>query len=116
MFSVVLTASTGSLEYVDSILDLTTGYYPQAAQLSSDVISGLTEPTYSGTPMYASLSLGGASYAVVIDRDGSNGKLYADTDGSKMLVPIDWTQQLYDGGFLADVSFNIATDNGTRAY
>ena len=116
MFSVVLIASTGSLEYVDSILDLTTGYYPQAVQLSSDAISGLTEPTYSGTPMYASLTLAGASYALVIDQDGSNGKLYADVDGSKKLVPIDWIQQLYDGGNLASVSFQLPTDKGTRPY
>jgi len=114
--SVPLVASTGNLEYVDSILDLTTGYYPQAVQLSSDAIPGLTEPTYSGTPMYASLKLADSSYALVIDQDGSDGKLYADTDGSETLVLIDWVQQLYDGGFLADASFNIATDNGTRPY
>ncbi len=116
MFSVVLIASTGNLEYVDSILDLTTGYYPQAVQLSSDAISGLTEPTYSGTPMYASLTLAGASYALVIDQDGSAGKLYVDVDGSKKLAPVNWIQQLYDGGNLASVSFQLPTDKGTRPY
>ena len=115
-FSVVLIASTGHLEYVDSILDLTTGYYPQAVQLSSDAIAGLTEPAYTGTPLYASLTLGGASYALVIDKDGSDGKLYVDADGSKALSPIDWIQQLYDGGYLASVSFDIQSDNGVRAY
>jgi len=116
LFSAMLAASAGSLEYVDSILDLTTGYYPQAVQLSSVAVSGLTEPTYSGTPMYASLTLGGASYALVIDQNGSDGKLYADTDGSKTLVPIDWIQQLWDGGDLASASFQLSADNGRRPY
>jgi len=116
MFSVVLIASTGNLEYVDSILDLTTGYYPQAVQLSSDAIAGLTEPAYTGTPLYASLTLADASYTIIIDKDGSDGKLYVDADGSKALSPIDWIQQLYDGGYLASVSFDIQNDNGVRAY
>lgn len=116
LFSAMLAASTGSLEYVDSILDLTTGYYPQALQLSSDAIPGLTEPDYSGTPMYATLTLGGAGFALVIDQDGGSGKLYADTDGSETLVPIDWIQQLYDGGFLGYATFTIQTDSGTRQY
>ena len=116
MFSVVLIASTGHLEYVDSILDLTTGYYPQAVQLSSDAVSGLTEPTYDGTPMYASLTLGGASYALVIDKDENDGKLYVDADGSKALSPVDWIQQLYDGGYLASMSFQLPTGHGVRAY
>ena len=116
LFSAMLAASTGSLEYVDSILDLTTGYYPQALQLSSDAIPGLTEPDYSGTPMYATLTLGGAGFALVIDQDGGSGKLYADTDGSETLVPIDWIQQLYDGGFLGYATFTIPTDSGTRQY
>ena len=115
-FSFVLIASTANLEYVDSILDLTTGYYPQAVQLSSDAIPGLTEPTYSGSPMYATLTLGGEDFALVIDQDGSNGKLYADIDSSKKLISIDWIQQLYDGGFLADASFVIPTDSGSRQY
>jgi len=114
--SVSLVAATGSLEYVDSILDLTTGYYPQAAQLSSEAIVELTEPAYTGTPLYASLTLGGASHAVVIDKDGGNGKLYVDADGSKNLSAVDWIQQLYDGGYLANVSFNIGSDNGVRPY
>ncbi len=116
MFSVVLIASTGDLVYVDSILDLTTGYYPQAAQLSSKPLTGLTEPSYSGTPMYATLTLAGTSYAIVIDQDGSKGKLYVDVNGSKTLKPIDWTQQLRDGGYLTSVSFDIPTDHSTRPY
>ena len=115
-FSVVLVASTGNLEYVDSILDLTTAYYPQAVQLSSDAITGLTEPAYSGTPMYASLTLGGASYTIVIDQDGSDGKLYVDVDASKALSPIDWVQQLWDGSYLASVSFQLPAGDSTRPH
>ncbi|MEA3238518.1 MAG: TlpA disulfide reductase family protein [Candidatus Bipolaricaulota bacterium] len=114
--SVSLVATTGSLEYVDSILDLTTAYYPQAVQLSSDAISGLIEPTYSGTPMYASLTLAHSNYALVIDQDGSDGKLYVDANGDNELAPVDWVQQLWDGGYLASVSFKISNDSGTRPY
>jgi len=116
MFSGALIASTGNLDYVDSILDLTTAYYPQAVQLSSDAIPGLTEPSYSGTPMYASLSLAGESYTIVIDQDGSDAKLYVDANGDNELASVDWAQQLYDGGYLASVSFEIPTESGTRVY
>jgi len=118
LFSAVLIASTGDLKYVDSILDLTTSYYPQAVQLSSDPISGLTEPTYSGTPTYASMTLAGRSFALVLDRDGSNGKLYVDADESKVLSPVDWMQRLWDGSYVGSASFQLrASDgNGVRAY
>jgi thiol-disulfide isomerase/thioredoxin len=116
IFSVVLIASTENLDYVDSILDLTTAYYPQAVQLSSDAISGLTEPSYSGTPMYASLSLAGESYTIVIDQDGSDAKLYVDANRDNELASADWAQQLYDGGYLASVSFEILTESGMRVY
>lgn len=121
MFSGALIASTGSLDYVDSILDLTTAYYPQAVQLSSDAISGLTEPSYSGTPMYATLTLGGGSYTVVIDRNGSDAKLYVDIDGREILAPVDWVERL-DGGYLAMTSYlaiaslRLPSDEGTRPY
>ena len=116
MFSGALVASTGNLDYVDSILDLTTAYYPQAVQLSSDAIPGLTEPSYSGTPMYATLTLADSTYALVIDRNGSDAKLYVDANGDNELAPVDWAQQLWDGGYLASASFEIPTESGTRVY
>ena len=113
---VPLIASTGNLDYVDSILDLTTSYYPQAVQLSSDTISGLTEPTYFGAPMYATLTLADSSYALVIDWNDSDAKLYVDANGDNELVSADWAQQLYDGGHLASVSFQLAASDGIHPY
>ena len=84
VYSAVVIASTGDLEYVDSILDLTALYYPQVARLSSDPIPGLTEPTYSGTPAYASVTLAERSFALVLDRDGDSGRLYVDADGARL--------------------------------
>ena len=114
--SVRLVAATGNLEYVDSILGLTTSYYPQAVQLSSDAISGLIEPTYSGAPMYATLTLADSSYALVIDRNGGDGKLYVDTNGDNELAPVDWVQQLWDGEYLASASFQLPAGDGIRPY
>ena len=114
--SAILAASTGNLEYVDSILGLTTSYYPQAVQLSSDAISGLIEPTYSGAPMYATLTLADSSYALVIDRNGGDGKLYVDTNGDNELAPVDWVQQLWDGEYLASASFQLPAGDGIRPY
>jgi len=114
--SVSLVAATGNLEYVDSILGLTTSYYPQAVQLSSDAISGLIEPTYSGAPMYATLTLADSSYALVIDRNGGDGKLYVDTNGDNELAPVDWVQQLWDGEYLASASFQLPAGDGIRPY
>jgi len=114
--SVPLIASTGNLDYVDSILDLTPAYYPQAVQLSSDAISGLTGPSYSGKPTYSTLTLANSSYALVIDRNGSDAKLYVDANRDNELAPVDWAQQLWDGGYLASVSFEIPTESGTRVY
>ncbi len=118
VFSVVVIASTGNLEYVDSILDLTTSYYPQVARLSSDPIPGLTEPAYSGTPAYASVTLAEMSFALALDRDGDSGKLYVDADGSKALARVDWIQQLWDGSYMGSVSFQLPASDGnsTRAY
>ena len=114
--SVPLIASTGNLDYVDSILDLTTNYYPQAVQLSSDTISGLTEPTYSGAPMYTTLTLADSSYALVIDWNDSDAKLYVDANGDNELAPVDWVQQLWDGGYLASASFQLPASDGVRPY
>ncbi|MCK4411891.1 hypothetical protein KAV67_06345, partial [Candidatus Bipolaricaulota bacterium] len=118
VFSVVVIASMGNLEYVDSILDLTTSYYPQVARLSSDPIPGLTEPAYSGTPTYASVTLAETSFALALDRDGDSGKLYVDADGSKALARVDWIQQLWDGSYVWSVSFQLPASDGnsTRAY
>lgn len=116
VFSVGLVAATGNLAYVDSILDLTTAYYPQAVQLSTDAIEGLAEPSYTGTPMYGSIRLAGESYPLVLDQDGSNGKLYVDVDGSKKLTPVDWTQKLWDGSNLATVSYQLPSGDGVRTY
>jgi len=118
LFSVVFMASTADLEYVDYILDLTTSYYPQTVRLSSEPISGLTEPVYNGAPTYGSITLGGKNFALVLDRQDSDGKLYADADGSKVLSSVEWVQRLWDGSYAGSVCFQlpVADDRGVRDY
>ena len=116
LFSSLLVASSADLKYVDSILDLTPGYYPQGVQLSSDPADGLSEPDYAGDPMYGTIALAGADYAVVIDHNGADGKLYVDEDGSGNLQPVEWIQQLWNGSYLGSATFKISSDGDVRSY
>ncbi len=77
-------AQTAALKSIESGAFSTIGYYmPLRLSLTKDKPSEITkEPTYTGTPMYGTLTFAGEKYPVVLDEnaDATDAKLYVDSN------------------------------------
>jgi len=106
-------AAQADLRVVDSILGLTTAYRPQAVLVTSRPIAGLDEPSYDGTPLYATIPLNGESFPVVLDRTSDGAVLYAARGADEPLERIDWDHVTASGIRTATVAFAV-TYGGTE--
>ncbi len=108
LLSVPVLAVQADLRYVDSILDLTTTYRPQAVLASPRPIDGLEARTYEGTPLYATIPLNGEVFPVVLDRTSDGAVLYTAPDGGGSLRRVDWDPLTTSGIRSASVAFQVA--------
>lgn len=90
-------AQTATLKSIEKGAFSTIGYYmPQRLSLTKDKPAEVTkEPTYTGTPMYGTLTFAGEKYPVVLDEnaDATDAKLYVDSNRDGDLTneePVKW--------------------------
>ncbi len=109
-------SATADLQYVNSILDLTPLFMPQAIQLVSPP-ANVTLPTgASGTPGYGVIPLNGQGFPVLLMQSKDAVTLYVRHDSNAPFTLIPWTSTFPSGQRVAEFSVEVSYTSGREPY
>ncbi len=109
-------AATADLQYVNSILDLTPLFMPQAIQLVSPPANVTLPAGASGNPGYGVIPLNGQGFPVFLVQSKDAVALYVQHDSNAPFTLIPWTSTFPSGQRVAEFSVDVSYTSGREPY
>ena len=116
VIGVVGLSATADLQYVNSILDLTSLFMPQAIQLASPPANVTLPADASGTPSYGVIPLNKQEFPALIVRGKNTVTLYVRREADAAFTLIPWTNTFPSGQRVAEFSVDVSYTSGREPY